>query len=88
MDDLTLTRLVLMWGPDVPPVAAGFSALPDDHPLRVHIEQERVDAQERAAERAALRAAAEMGKGQAGQGSPVERLAALEARVAALEEGA
>ena len=77
-----------MHGPEFPAVVAGLAALPDDHPLKIEAARQAAAAEAAANERAALRAAAAAGRAQAGLGSPVERLAALEARVAALEANA
>lgn len=70
MNDATLERLMLIRGPDFPPVARRLADLPDDHPLKVQVvEQQQV-------------AAAMLEEAPA----PVEdRLAELEARVVALE---
>lgn len=83
MNAATLIRLAALHGPDYAPVARALADIPEDDPTRVAIAAMAVAEQERDARRAAAEAA----KSQAGQGSPVERLAALEARVAALEAG-
>ena len=88
MDEATIQRLIITRGPDFPPVANALAELPDAHPLKVQAAADKAAADAHAASQAALRSAADTAKGRAGGGSTPQRLADIEARLAALEAGA
>jgi hypothetical protein len=87
MNRSMLQHLLEARGADFPTVAAALADLPVDDPLRQEGEASLAAADQHRADAAARHAAAQAAKAREGQGSPLEQIADLAARIAALEGG-